>query len=109
MKPVKIKVAKKIYSLKYTINSICELEENTKYASVNDLMEDVQKGSFSAIRAFVWAGLVWENSELTLSEVGDYLTGKDALNKFVQAAGEAFVNSMPGAEESDEGEGSPKT
>ena len=101
MKTTKVKINGKIYSFKYTVNSLCELEEATEYKDINQLMAAVQTGSIAAIRAMVWAGLIWEKPELTMEEVGEFMGGLSGMTKFAAAIGETFSASSPEAPKGD--------
>jgi len=95
MKPTKVKINGKIYEFKYTVNSLCELEAATDYKDINQLMVAVQTGSIMAIRAMVWAGLIWRKPDLTLSEIGEVMGDLSGMQKFAEAVGEAFAASSP--------------
>lgn len=95
MKPVKVKINGKVYKFKYTINSLCELEETTQYKDMSQLMAASQAGSIAAVRAMVWAGLIWDNPDLTIDEVGESMGDLQGMQKFADAVGKAFVASVP--------------
>jgi len=97
MKPTKVKINGKIYAFKYTVNSLCELEEATQYKDINQLMAAVQTGSIGAIRAMVWAGLIWDKPELTMKEMGKLMGDLSGMQQFAEAVGKAFVASSPDA------------
>lgn len=97
MKPTKVKINGKIYAFKYTVNSLCELEEATQYKDINQLMAAVQTGSIGAIRAMVWAGLIWDQPDLTMNEVGGFMGDMAGMQQFAEAVGKAFVASSPEA------------
>lgn len=104
MKPTKVKINGKIYAFKYTVNSLCELEESTQYKDINQLMAAVQTGSIAAIRAMVWAGLIWDQPDLTTDEVGGFMGDLSGMQKFAEAVGKAFVASSPEAPKGDDGD-----
>lgn len=97
MKPTKVKINSKIYAFKYTVNSLCELEASTEYKDINQLMAAVQTGSIGAIRAMVWAGLIWDQPDLTMGEVGEFMGDLSGMQQFAEAVGKAFVASSPDA------------
>jgi len=97
MKPTKAKINGKLYQFKYTVNSLCELEAATEYKDMNQLMAASQAGSIGAVRAMVWAGLIWDKPNLTINEVGDLMGDLSGMQKFAEAVGKAFAASSPDA------------
>ena len=95
MKSTKVKIDNKLYQFKYTINSLSELEENTKYTDLNELQNAANTGSVSAMRALVWAGLIWDKPELTLAQTGDLMGSLKHLKEFMIAAAKALKDSSP--------------
>lgn len=97
MKATKVKIDGKLYQFKYTINSLSELEDNTKYTDLNELQNAANTGSVSAMRALVWAGLIWNKPELTLMETGELMGNLKHLKEFMIAAAKALAESSPEA------------
>lgn len=64
---VEIELDKK-RTLRYTLNALAELED-VLGVPLSEL-EGVQMG-MKQVRAFLWAGLIHEDKELTLEQVGD--------------------------------------
>lgn len=95
MKPTKAKINGKLYQFKYTVNALAKLEEETKYKDMNQLMTASQAGSIGAVRAMVWAGLIWDKPELTIEEVGDLMGDLSGMQQFAEAVGKAFAASTP--------------
>jgi len=71
-KPIKV-ILDKERSLVYDFNALALIEEH--YGSLADAMEALNKGSFKAIQVFLWAGLVHEDENLSLKEVGKWVPG----------------------------------
>ncbi|MGI6691159.1 MAG: hypothetical protein GX916_10105 [Clostridiales bacterium] len=67
---MKFEAGNKSYELRYTINSIADLEEQTK----RPFSEIFKLGEFSAMRALFWAGLIDSNPKLTIRAAGQILT-----------------------------------
>ena len=60
-----VRVAGREYRLRYTVNSLCALEDRAGM-SIDRLMDR----QFSATRLLLWAGLAEEQPELTVRDVG---------------------------------------
>lgn len=67
-KKTPIKLGKQTLHLHYNLNAFAELEE--AYGSVDGAMQALSDGSVKAILNVLRAGLLHENEELTLKEVG---------------------------------------
>jgi hypothetical protein len=73
------------YTLVYTFNAFCLLEQETGVHTQN-LLQMMQEGlGFSDLRAFVWAGLQ-EKYPLKLTDAGD-LIGQIGLTEALTAVG----------------------
>lgn len=64
----KIKLEGKEYEVSLDLNAFAELEEI--YGDVTEALDGLEKGSFKAIRAILFAILKSQNEELTLLKVG---------------------------------------
>ena len=64
----KIKLDGKEYEVSLDLNAFAELEEI--YGDVTEALDGLEKGSFKAIRAILFAILKSQNEELTLLKVG---------------------------------------
>lgn len=60
-----ITIGEKDYSLEYTFNSMCEMEEKTSKS-----ITTFEAMSFSTVRAFLWAGLLELNHSISLAQAG---------------------------------------
>ena len=84
------------YDLVLDLNAFAELEEI--YGNVTEALDGLEKGSFKAIRAILFAILKNQNEELTLVKVGKMINMSniveitDKLNKTAQ-------NSLPELDE----------
>lgn len=56
--------------LKYTINSLSDFEESTGMSVIQIASNPFLMSSFRIIRAFIWAGLKWEEFKLTQEKAG---------------------------------------
>lgn len=86
------------YEICLDLNAFAELEEI--YGDVTEALDGLEKGSFKAIRAILFAILKNQNEELTLVKVGKMINMSNIVeitNKLTETA----ENSLP---ELDEGE-----
>lgn len=60
-----VEIAGRRYRLRYTVNSLCALEERAGM-SIDRLMDR----QFSATRLLLWAGLIEEQPDLAVRDVG---------------------------------------
>jgi len=83
--------------LRFTLNALAELEE--KYGSIEEAFERVEKNSsVIALRFILWAGLIWEDPDLTEREVGD-LIDLAYMQEMIDKLGSALDNDMPTTEQ----------
>ena len=90
------------YEINLDLNAFAELEEI--YGDVTEALDGLEKGSFKAIRAILFAILKSQNEELTLVKVGKMINMSNIVeitNKLTATA----ENSLP---ELDEGEAEEK-
>jgi hypothetical protein len=73
-------VNNKDYSLKYTFNSICDLEEEAKIGLTSLLSSE--KVGLNTMRLILWAGLKWKEHGITKQRVGDL------IQKFIEEGGD---------------------
>lgn len=83
-------------TLRYDLNAFAELEELGMGTS-GEVMEVLQDGSMKAMRGLLWAGLIHEDPELTLQQVGFWVT-MDNLEDVSQKVTEAITGSLPDAD-----------
>jgi hypothetical protein len=89
--------------LRFTLNAMAELEE--KYGSIEKAFERVEKNSsVVALRFILWAGLIWEDPDLTEREVGD-LIDIAYMQELIGTLGSALNSDMPTPEQSNTGAG----
>lgn len=81
--------------LKFDFNALALAEKETG----KNLLQGGAWGNMSAgdIRAFLWAGLLWEDSDLTLEMVGSWLHPGNA-GEVGQELKNAFTKAFPKAE-----------
>lgn len=83
---VEIELDGKERKLRYSLNALAELED--KLGIPLSELNEVNMG-MKQIRAFLWAGLIHENPELTEREVGD-MVDFDNMEYISEKIGEAF-------------------
>lgn len=67
---VALKVGDLDYTLKFSTNAICELEDHLN-RGLNEIVSDLER--LSVVRALLWAGLRSNHPELTLKMAGDII------------------------------------
>ena len=79
-------------TIKFDLNAFCELEE--AYGTMDKAMAAMKDGSVKAVRAVLWAGLIHEDPELTIQQVGS-LIDFHSLNNVVKQLGIALEDALP--------------
>ena len=97
-KSVKINLDKE-RELLYDFNAFVELEE--KFGTIEDAMEELQKGKLKNIRTILWVGLLSEDEEITEKFVGKQL-GLSKLQDIAEKINEALSNALPEVKEQTE-------
>lgn len=98
---IKILLGDKEYSLKFNMNTFCELEE--VYGDINKAFEDLQRMKIKAIRALIYSAIKVDDDEITLKEVGELL-GISDLERLGTVINEALGEAMPEVAEENMGE-----
>ena len=91
--------------LRLDTNALCELED-VLGKPINEILREGAKG-LRTVRAFLWAGLLHEDPELTLKEAGDLIKLDDNL-VYVQEKVTEAINCAFGSDQGKNEEG-PKT
>lgn len=68
---LKIELADGEYTLRYTTNAVCQIEEVTD----KGLYEAAMSTRIGDIRATLWGGLLYENPRIMLEDVGSLMDG----------------------------------
>ena len=79
----------KIGELKYGVNAMRALQEKIKKTPADILTDGFDGRDMELGVAIIWAGMLWNNRDLTLDEVGDLLDSEEKL--YVDALGEAVL------------------
>lgn len=79
-------------SLCYDLNALIALEEID--GTVNEVMEKLQKGSLKAVRSLLWAGLLREDPDITMQQVGAMID-MNSLPIIAEAITKAVEGAMP--------------
>lgn len=95
----------KTWTLRYSTNALCELEEATGHGAIElaNSMADETKIRISDLRYMLWAGLTDKHDGITVKEAGRLM---DALgmDKAGPLIGEAFQAAFPSGGEAGEAE-----
>jgi hypothetical protein len=94
----------KARNLRYEMNALPELEGALRL-TIAEIGRRLQKGKVGTreVRALVWAGLLHEDEDLTIRQVGTWLTEADFLknsetrDKIMERVFEALAESFPEA------------
>lgn len=88
-------------NVKFTLNALAELED--MFGSVQAAFDKLEKeNSMKALRAILWAGLIWESPDLTELQVGN-LIDIAYMQDLVDSLGAAFDEDMVPPENVPEG------
>ena len=79
--------------IRFDLNAFAELEEVTG-KTLTDSIDDIGKGSLKTVRTVLWAGLVWEDPELTPVMVGSFI-GMHNLSEVTVALTDAISSALP--------------
>jgi len=91
--PVKITLSDGVERhVKFTLNAMAELEE--RYGSVEEAFKQLDNNSIKAVRCILWAGLMWEDPNLTEQQVGNLIDIQYLQNLMASIDG-AFTADMP--------------
>lgn len=96
---VALQVGDKAYTLSYSVNAICELEdhfEGKPVAQIAETMNDQASVPMSTVRAVIWAGLIDHHPELTLKDAGN-VASEAGIPACMNAVGRAFALAFPDA------------
>lgn len=93
---VLLKIADQDYILRFTINSICELEDELGQGiqEIIQSLEDPDKLRIKPLRALFWAGLLDKQPQTTIRAAGDILTGVGTAEVF-EAVSAALAAAFP--------------
>jgi hypothetical protein len=91
---VEFTLDKKVYTLCFTTNSLCELEDKL---GVSILQRNEVKANLKHTRSFFWAALIEHQQGVTEEEAGK-LMDRLGLKEAVELANKAFVLTFPVAE-----------
>ena len=91
---VALEAGDKVYSLRFTTNSICELEDHfgQPISQVVEAMQDGKGVGMKMIRGLVWGALIDQHPDMDLKEAGAVLdaAGQDAVMEKVGLAMQRF-------------------
>lgn len=89
----------KTYTLRYTTNALCELEDalDCGLPEIVERVRDPKSVRLSTVRALVWAGLREHHPTITLHEAGT-LVGEYGMMETLHKVGDAFQRAFTGRE-----------
>lgn len=97
----------KTWTLRFSTNALCELEDATGKGAmaVAEEMNDPERVRIKTLRAMFWAGLT-DNHDIDVKAAGD-LMNEIGVDKAGLLIGEAFQASFPDAEAGEAAKGKP--
>ena len=92
---VDLKIGEETYSLRFSINVCCELEERLgdTISGIANTMADEKKLSISLVRTLFWHAIK-ENHDVSKSEAGEIMSDGDFV-EIMGAVGKAFEAAFP--------------
>ncbi|MDW9877325.1 hypothetical protein GOC31_20850 [Sinorhizobium meliloti] len=93
---VALQVGDRVYTLSYSINALCELEDLLE-KPVAEIVKAIQTPAelrMSSVRAIIWAGLQDHHEGLTVKEAGQ-IASEAGMQAALAKAGEAFRLAFP--------------
>lgn len=93
---VDLKAGDKIYTLSFSINAMCELEDllGEPISQIAKSLGDPQSVRMSTVRALVWAALRDHHSDIDLKGAGD-LVAEATVTSTMETIGRAFALAFP--------------
>lgn len=93
---VALQVGDRAYTLSYSINALCELEEllDKPVASIIEAIQKPAELRMSSVRAIIWAGLQDHHQGLTVQEAGQ-IASEAGMQAAMSKVGEAFRLAFP--------------
>lgn len=96
---VALKAGDRDYMLSYSVNSLCELEDELELpiASIVTTMQTPDKLRMTFVRALVWAGLQDHHDDVSIKDAG-LIIGDAGFQPSMEAVREAFKLAFPDAQ-----------
>lgn len=88
-------VADTEYTLKYSTNAICELEERLD-KGLNVIVANMER--LTTVRALLWAGLRAKHPDVTIQQAGE-LIDKVGMAQATEVIGKALTTAFPPAKD----------
>lgn len=104
---VGVTISGKPFTLVFTTNALCELEDainRSAFAAFGEILQATQNATvlrFSTLRAMLWAALRQHHAAVSLKEAGDLMEAA-GIREVMGAMVKAMSAAMPQAEEQDD-------
>lgn len=104
---VGVTIAGKPYTLVFTTNALCELEDainRSAFAAFAEILQATQNATvlrFTTLRAMLWAALRQNHAGISLKEAGDLMQAL-GIREVMEAMVKAMTAAMPQTEQQDE-------
>jgi len=91
----------KTYTLRYSIDAICEMEAATGrgFFAVTQELSDANAMQLSTVRAVLWAGLREHHPDVTLKEAGDLIVKAGGIMVVIGLLSQAITLAFPETEQ----------
>lgn len=94
---VAFKVGETEYTLKFSTNAICELEDRLD-KGLNTIVANMER--LTTVRALLWAGLRAKHPEVNIAQAGEMID-RLGMPEVTEVIGRALTAAFPVAEEAD--------
>lgn len=101
---VPFKVGETEYTLRFSIDAICALEDaaGKGFIALTADMQNVERMSMGLVRKVLWAGLREHHPDITLKQAGDLIIPAGGMQKVLGYIEVAFVAAFPEAKAEEE-------
>lgn len=99
----RLEVGNVVYTLVFTVNTICTIEEKLGrgFLKIASELQDLENISYTVVRAMLWAALREKHKEISLEAAGYMIIDGGGLGPVLEKVMEAFTAAFPTPEASD--------
>ncbi len=101
---VSLSAGDKTHVIRFTMNSICALEEHLgkPVTEIANVLQNPAGFQMGMARAILWAGLLDKNPQITIEDAGE-IASDAGIAECMTAIGKAFSLAFPAPEKADKG------
>lgn len=89
----------KTWTLRYTANSLCELEDHMGKTTTEIISVMQGDPGVKAVRSVFWAGLIDRHPDMDVRQAGEIMTDAGGITRAIELIGDAFSRAFPASEE----------